>query len=469
MKHLGEKVKRGNKRRSSYPFSLFSLFPFLLFPFKQSFAIVWAVLFVTVGSLSLFPQSVGSTRNYEFKNGRWFDGRGFKKRDFYASDGRLTTKKPRRIDETIDLDGGFVVPPFADAHTHHFDSSYNIDQQTQMYLRDGVFYAAVQTDVRSGAIAVADKVNRPSGVDVSYSHGALTSSFGHGVEIYEGLVLLHRPGAINAEEIKKLRESHVRENDAYYIIDTADDLNQKWPGVLAGKPDFIKIYLLTTEEFEARKKQTDTIGDRGVDPKLVPLIVDKAHAAGLRVSAHVDTVTDYRVALRGGVDMLAHLPGYYVSAQDDPKAYRLTDSDAAETAKRHVTVIISPVAYDSFNPQSRSYDAALTSRTDAVRVHNLTLLRKYKASIAFGSDRYGSTPVDDVLYLSRLGIYSNLEMLKIWCEVTPKLIFPQRKIGQLKEGYEASFLVLTKNPLEDFNNVRTISIRFKQGVLITSK
>ena len=128
-------------------------------------------------------------KTYELKHGHWFNGRSFPAKTFYSIAGVFSTKRPSRIDETIDLGGGFVVPPFGDAHCHHFDSSYNIDQQVNMYLRDCVFYAAVQTDVRSGALRVRDKVNRPDSVDVSYSHGALTSSYGHGVEVYEGLAV----------------------------------------------------------------------------------------------------------------------------------------------------------------------------------------------------------------------------------------------------------------------------------------
>lgn len=93
--------------------------------------------------------------------------------------------------------------------------------------------------------------------------------------------------------------------------------------------------------------------------------------------------------------------------------------------------------------------------------HNLSLLRSAKVSIAFGSDRYGSTPLDDVLYISKLGIFTNLEMLKIWTEDTPQTIFPNHKIGKLKEGFEASFLVLEGNPLEDFRQVKTVKLRFK--------
>ena len=81
-------------------------------------------------------------------------------------------------------------------------------------------------------------------------------------------------------------------------------------------------------------------------------------------------------------------------------------------------------AYEMFNPQSRSYDAQLTARTHAVRVHNLKLLLKHRARIVC-SDRYGNTPVDDVLYLQKLDVFTNLQPLKAWCEATSEMIFPQ--------------------------------------------
>ena len=51
----------------------------------------------------------------------------------------------------------------------------------------------------------------------------------------------------------------------------------------------------------------------------------------------------------------------------------------------------------------------------------------------------------------------------MWTE-TAQAIFPGRKIGVLSEGYEASFLALQANPLDDLENVRNIKLRFKQGV-----
>jgi len=41
-----------------------------------------------------------------------------------------------------------------------------------------------------------------------------------------------------------------------------------------------------------------------------------------------------------------------------------------------------------------------------------------------------------------------------------------RKIGALREGYEASFVALRRNPLDDLESVRSIKIRVKQGALL---
>jgi imidazolonepropionase-like amidohydrolase len=51
----------------------------------------------------------------------------------------------------------------------------------------------------------------------------------------------------------------------------------------------------------------------------------------------------------------------------------------------------------------------------------------------------------------------------MWCETTPRRMFPERSIGRLDEGFEASFLVLGGNPIEDFEQVKNIVKRVKQG------
>src|ERR1041385_6764650 len=78
----------------------------------------------TAGTFPLAErQSVTSTAgpSYAFTNGLWFiDGR-FERRTYYSVNGILQSTSPARLDSTADLRGGFVIPPFGDAHTHNLD------------------------------------------------------------------------------------------------------------------------------------------------------------------------------------------------------------------------------------------------------------------------------------------------------------------------------------------------------------
>ncbi|WP_447984744.1 hypothetical protein [Nitrospira sp. Nam74] len=97
-----------------------------------------------------------------------------------------------------------------------------------------------------------------------------------------------------------------------------------------------------------------------------------------------------------------------------------------------------------------------------IQIDNLQRLHRYGVKLAIGSD-HAYTSLSEAMNLWGLKVFDNLTLLKMWCETTPATIFPHRKIGRLQEGYEASFLVLKENPLENFEHVATITMRVKQG------
>lgn len=103
------------------------------------------------------------------------------------------------------------------------------------------------------------------------------------------------------------------------------------------------------------------------------------------------------------------------------------------------------------------------------RLHrrNLRMLMKHGVKIAIGTDQYRRTTDTETNYLRGLELFDNLTLLKMWCETTPQTIFPNRKIARLEEGYEASFLVLEMNPLDDLDHLDSIDMRFKRGSLLT--
>ncbi len=93
-------------------------------------------------------------------------------------------------------------------------------------------------------------------------------------------------------------------------------------------------------------------------------------------------------------------------------------------------------------------------------------MNKNGVRLAFGLDNYGTTLIPEILYFHDNNIFDNLTLLKIAVETTPQKMFPNRKIGKLRDGYEANFLVLNGNPLKDFNQIKNINLRFKQGTFI---
>ena len=110
-------------------------------------------------------------------------------------------------------------------------------------------------------------------------------------------------------------------------------------------------------------------------------------------------------------------------------------------------------------------DAAGKVLDDVIRP-NVAALRRAGVPILLGSDQFRQTPAGEAMRLSKLGLFSNAELLRMWSETTPRAIFPNRKVGRLAEGYEASFLVLDADPLADFSATSKISMRVKRGVVL---
>ena len=203
---------------------------------------------------------------------------------------------------------------------------------------------------------------------------------------------------------------------------------------------------------------------RGLDPALVPEVVRRAHAAGLRVSSHVETAADFHAALVGGVDEINHIPGFRGDEHTritEPVRYHVTADDAKLAAERGVVVVTTLsgfTAYDLHGPDSLTRRAA-----DSLMARNLRVLHDAGVRLAVGSDTYRDDSVGEVTYLATLGVLTPLELLRLWSEATPRAIFPTRRVGCLTDGCEASLLVLAADPTADFANTKRIAFRIKDG------
>lgn len=377
--------------------------------------------------------------NYKFVNGLWFDGKTFKPRTAYSINGKLTFKYKGATDSTVDLKQNFIVPPFAEAHTHQFWDIWNYKAQVNEFIKQGVFYAKNPHSVTRYTQLVRPFINTPTSVDVSFAGGGLTATDGHPAQLFNTLVKNGMfPGLSLAEA----------PDQAYFIIDDENDLISKWQLIKKDNPDFIKTYLEHSEEYELRKNDAAYLGKKGLNPKLLPKIVKMAHNEGRRVSVHISTGQDFRNAVAAGVDEVSHLP-----------LDKITESDAKMAAKKGIFVVTTTLSHR---------DTAHVKDINEVHRHNLKLLYESGVKLAFGTDNMPATAVSEAENIQKLNVFDNFTLLKILTETTPQTIFPNRKIGFLKEDFEANFLALEANPIEDFSSVRKINFRFKQGYEVES-
>lgn len=386
-----------------------------------------------------------------YQGGQWFDGTRFANRTMYVVGGEFRTRRPAVVDSTVDLTGRYVIPPFGDAHMHIYDPG-GATVQIAANLRDGIFYLKDQANAPVGRRAYDGRVNTAQSVDYISANQGWTSPGGHPVEVVQRGAAM--PGPMGAFVRDSLDPGLVMQ------VETEADIDRRWAYFVAGKPapDFVKVFLLNSESHATLRASPRGFGNRGVDPVLLPHLLARAKSAGLAVSAHVFTAADFRAAINAGITQLAHMPG----GPGTPAPYLITDADAQNAAAHNVTVATTI---------SKDFEGD-TARTDQltknVYAPNITALRRRGVRIVLGSDLIRGTAAYEAAALLRAGVFSSLELLRMWSVETPRSIFPNRRIGELADGYEASFLVLGGDPLADFRRTSDIVLRVKRGVALSS-
>ncbi len=413
--------------------------------------------FLLVLAIQALPQSQGPA--VALTNGHWLVADKFQPDTFYAVAGILTRHRPERIDSVVNLQGGFVVPAAGDAHQHRFNDPKDIAEDTRRFLGDGVFYVMVQDAIVEPALEVLRRVNVPSGVDVVYTRAPLLGS-NHGLTVF--FQRLAAEGMFGTRRTARELDGH-----AFVAIDTPSDLDAKWPTVLAANPDFIKVILAFSEDWARRSTptfladSTHVMARPGLDPELLKPITQRAHSSGRRVSVHVETATDFAVAVKAGADLIAHLPGWHVGPTagfpDTSLSHWLIREEDAALAARGGTIVITTISPKPFLDYQRWGE-----QFRRVQRENLRMLQRHGVRIAIGADGE-DTSMGELRTIQRLRVFDNAALLRMLVETTPRAIFPSRRIGKLDEGYEANLLVLGGDPLRDLEHLDDVKLRIKQG------
>jgi hypothetical protein len=381
-----------------------------------------------------------------YTHGQWWDGKGFTPGDRYVQDGWFVAKPDVSPLQSIDLHGDYVVPPFGDAHNHMPGTPAAFDAAA---LDAGVFYFMNPNIMASLAPSLRAYLAAPGHVEAKLAIGGITAPGGHPEKLYEDILTKYVYTDMKPEQMV---------GDAFNYVTKPGDIDPVMDKLAAEHTDFVKIFLLYSEDFAKRKDDPALRGDKGLDPALVPAIVAAAHKRGLKVAAHIETAADFRVVVAAGVDEAAHMPGY-VALEDPVSKYAITDADAAAAAKARITVVTTAWLGGNTRDPAKRLPAV-----QAMQKANLQKLQAAGVPLILGTDGDAGSVIKEARYLVSLGVVDAPTALRLLSVDTPRYIFPERKLGALEPGYEASFLALKADPGSDLATLSQIDLRVKQGL-----
>ncbi len=412
---------------------------------------IFAVFLCSLAGCVSIAEETYETYEYQLENGFWYGNGIFEGRTAWVRDGRLHFDgEGRKATEIIDLKGGYVVPPYCEGHNHNIGGHADleaVEQTSRAYLKDGVFYAMMPGSFAQYRTQIADKINHPNSIDVAFANNGLTGPGGHPRGLRERL--MERFGLYPEFTPETLPDN------GYFEAADSGQLREKWRLITGEKPDLVKVMLYFSEEYDKRKDNEEYYGKRGLNPALLPELVRLAHTEGLRVAVHVKSEADMIAAIKADADIIAHLPSYDASLRLSDETIELARSSRIAL----VTTFSLAKRIEQRDPNKHA--AILEAQKD-----NLARLEKAGAWLVVGSDNTRDTSRAEVDHLSSLNVLANADLLRMWTSDCAKLVFPDRKIGRLEHGYEASFLVLEDNPLDDFANTAKIVLRIKDGEVI---
>jgi imidazolonepropionase-like amidohydrolase len=244
----------------------------------------------------------------------------------------------------------------------------------------------------------------------------------------------------------------------------------------------VPYWVTTADEARAGVREQAT---RGVDiikvwvddrmgqyPKLAPelyaAVIDEAHRAGLRVTAHEYYLVDAKGLVRAGIDAFAHgvreeIDDEFVAMLKERPAFVLVPNLPDRGVVQDMSWLSAHLPAD----QVAQLQAAATDRPDAqaffgIQARNLARLSREGVKIALGTD--GNIPYSAHLEMADMVATGMTPAEVIVASTRNAAEFMQlADAGTVASGKSADFVVLEANPLDDITNTRRIRDVYLRG------
>ncbi len=353
-----------------------------------------------------------------------WDGATFQTRDLSISSGKFVATDASL--PKVDASPYFLIPPFADAHTHTIDEPQGANDKIHARnLAAGIFYALNPNNIRTVG---PNPPPTDTTVDLQAAGGGITRIGGHPHPLYSFLAGRGYLGSIKEADLQ---------GRAFHEVSTPAEARAAVRAVKGNGASVVKLYLLAH----------GTAFSDGLTEENFRAAADEARRVGLRAMVHIETAADFRLAVAGRVSGIVHLP-YKISKTDPTGAdLKISSDDARAAAKAGIIVVPTLTAGFSSN------DGAKLAAIQKAQRHNLTMLRDSGVRIAVGADNYRLGMHDELALIRATALFEGPQLLAIATTNGAQLAFADRKVGRLETGYDASFIAFFQSPLDDWAGV----------------
>lgn len=354
-----------------------------------------------------------------------WDGATFQTRNLSIRDGIFVA--PDKKLPAVDASPYYIIPPFADAHTHTIDEPQGPDDKThKSNIAAGVFYALNPNNIRTiGPNAAPTDTT----VELQAAGGGITRVGGHPHPLYSFLAGRGYLGSLKEADLG---------GRAFHEVSTPAEARLAVRAVKANGASVVKLYLLAH----------GTANSDGLTEENFRAAAVEARKVGLRPLVHIETASDFRLAVDARVAAIVHLP--YKFSKSDPTGADLmiTAEDARAAAAAKIVVV--PTLTAGFT----DYDGAKLATIEAVQRHNLVMLRDANVQIAIGADNYRLGLHDELTLMRATALFEGPALINMATTNGARLAFPGRRLGALEPGSEASFIAFFQSPMSDWAGVR---------------
>ncbi|HEV8286424.1 MAG TPA: amidohydrolase family protein [Chitinophagaceae bacterium] len=405
------------------------------------------------------------------------------------------TKQIKVNTDTKLIDGSskYLIPGFADAHVHFFQSGGLFTRPDAIDLRK---YQPYDKEIKwvhdhmEDFLRLYTSAGITSVIDPGSTFNFLQQKDSFSNKTYAPIIYMSGPLLTTyvPDAFKDLEDS------PFILMTSEDQTREGVRSELPYKPDFIKIWYIVR----------DTNTERGARQNLsmVKAAIDEAHKNNLRVAVHATQRITAQLAVEAGADYLVHSVDDEILADDFLQLLKKNNTVLCPTLivagnygkvlgnNYHFTKeeleITHPVPAASIinYPQPDTVIAntyikrisdpariARRKRANSIMAVNLKKLLDAGVTIATGTDagnlgtQHASSYFIELKVMQHAGL-NNWQLLQASTINVAKILGKQNEWGSIAKGKTANMVLLSANPLDNLANWRKIDWIINKGVAL---